>query len=88
MTVKLHIKDVAVPGIATPVSGEVDFLPAQGGTWGSPPEGAEIIDCKLKDAEGIPVTHVPLPASYWALLDAACEAYDYLLAEAYASLPE
>ncbi len=74
LTVSVNIKNVVIPGIPLPVSGEVCYLPASH-HFGSVLD-PEVIDARLFQQDGTPVNTLPLPLSYHALLRATQEEYE------------
>lgn len=67
LTVSVNVKDVLIPGVPLPVSGEVCYLPAS---------DPEVIDSHLAQQDGTPLNMLPFPSSYHALLRATQREYE------------
>jgi hypothetical protein len=77
-TVTLSIKNVNIPGIPAPVSGQVEYLPPASWDYA---EGGEIVQAELELSPEDEVAFIRLPEAYGALLMAAEEEYSNLLEE-------
>jgi len=77
-TVTLFVKNVNIPGVGAPVSGQVEYLPPAA-SWDYA-EGGEIVQASLTTPEA-EVAFIRLPEAYEALLMAAEEEYSNLQEE-------
>jgi hypothetical protein len=86
LTVNVTIKDVPIPGVPLPVSGEVCYLPPSFHLGSGDSLDPEVIDAHLVQRDGTPVNTLPLPSSYYALLRATQEVYSKILRDQWESV--
>ena len=86
MTVSVNIKNVVIPGVPLPVSGEVCYLPASHHVGSGSTLDPEVIDAQLVQQDGTPVNTLPLPLSYHALLRATQEEYESSVRDQWSSI--